>query len=209
MLNHASQPYKAIFALAWEGGLRRSEILLLKIADLQDCGDYIKVTVRNSKSEPRTVLIIRFKDIIRDWLRKHKWRRDKEAYLFPAKTAGPYEPLSPRTLANYMKRLKEKLKLRRIWPHLLRHKRATELYKDLKEKEMMEYFGWKTRTMLDIYARITERDVHMRILQLYGIEPQPPTPKEVMELKEAKQLIDKLIQLALTKPDLLRTLLQS
>jgi len=34
LINHAKQPYKSILALAYECGLRRSEILLLKIKDV-------------------------------------------------------------------------------------------------------------------------------------------------------------------------------
>ena len=66
LINHAVQPYKSILALAYECGLRRSEILLLKIGDIEDLGDYIRIHVRNSKSEPRTVFLVRYKDILRE-----------------------------------------------------------------------------------------------------------------------------------------------
>ena len=68
----------------------------------------------------------------------------------------------------------------------------------------MIYFGWATRTMLDIYSHITQKDVEEKILRFYGIEPQPPTPKPVIEIEEAKALIDKLIQLALLNPERLK-----
>ena len=208
LINHAVQPYKSILALAYECGLRRSEILLLKIGDIEDLGDYIRLHVRNSKSEPRMVFLVRFKEILRDWIRKHPWRRDPEAYLFPSKTISPYVPLNPTTMYNYLGKLRKKLEIKkRIYLHLLRHKRATELYKELSEKEMMLYFGWTTRTMLDIYSHITQKDVEEKILKLYGIKSQPPTPRQVKEIEEAKALIDKLIQFALTSPELLRSLL--
>jgi len=72
---------------------------------------------------------------------------------------------------------------------------------------MMLYFGWTTRTMLDIYSHITQKDVEEKILKLYGIKSQPPTPRQVKEIEEAKALIDKLIQFALTNLELLRSLL--
>jgi len=53
LINHAVQPHKSILALAYECGLRRAEILLLKVGDVQDLGDYIKIYVRISKSKPR------------------------------------------------------------------------------------------------------------------------------------------------------------
>ena len=211
LINHAVQPHKSILALAYEGGLRRSEILLLKVKDVIDCGDYIKITVRNSKSKPRTVIIVQFRDIIRDWLKRHKWRNDPEALLFPARTKGPYRPMKASTIYNYLLKLKKRLGVkRRIYLHLLRHLRATELFKEgLRERELMEYFGWKTRTMIDIYSHISEKDVHRRILELYGIEPRPKTVREVKEVEEAKALIDRLIQLALQSPELLKSLLSN
>jgi len=126
-------------------------------------------------------------------------------YQFPSKTISPYVPLNPVTMYNYLGKLRKKLGIKkRIYLHLLRHKRATELYKELSEKEMMIYFGWATRTMLDIYSHITQKDVEEKILRFYGIEPQPPTPKQVIEIEEAKALIDKLIQLALLNPERLK-----
>ncbi len=57
----------------------------------------------------------------------------------------------------------------KFYPHLLRHKRATKLYGKLAEKEMMELFGWRTRTMIDIYAHITQKHIEEKVLSLYGI----------------------------------------
>lgn len=208
LINYAVQPHKSIIALAYECALRRSEILLLRIGDIEDYGDYIKITVRRSKSKPRTVLLIKYKHILREWLKKHPTKNDPQAFVFFSKTHGVYKPMSTGTLYNYLMKLKRKLKLKtRIYLHLFRHKRATELYKELKEKEMMEYFGWTTRTMIDIYAQIVERDVHEKILTLYGIKPKPPSPREALEIEEAKQLIDRLLELALENPGLLRSLL--
>ena len=107
---------------------------------------------------------------------------------------------------NYLSKLKKKLGIK-IYLHLLRHKKATELYKELSEKEMMIYFGWTTRTMLDIYSHITQKDVEEKILRIYGVGPVLPSPKQIKEVEEAKALINKLIQLALSNPDLLRRIL--
>ena len=107
-------------ALAYECGLRRSEILLLKIRDVKDLGDYIRIRVRNFKSKPRMVFLVRFKEILREWVKKHPWRKGPEAYLFPSKTIPPYVPLNPTILYNYLPKLKKKLGLKkRTYLHLL------------------------------------------------------------------------------------------
>jgi len=118
----------------------------------------------------RAVYIVMYQKYLRDWLVEHPWRSDPDAYLFPARTKGPYHQVSRTTVYNYILKLKKKLGINtRFYPHLLRHKRATELYGKLAEKEMMELFGWKTRTMLDIYAHITQKHVEEKVLSLYGI----------------------------------------
>ena len=50
--------------------------------------------------------------------------------------------------------------------HVLRHTRATEILrkKMLTEKEMMLWFGWKTRKMIDVYSHITMEDVEKSYL---------------------------------------------
>ena len=57
-------------------------------------------------------------------------------------------------------------------PHNLRHLRVTELYKSRKftELEMMKWFGWRTRTMIDVYSKITMNDVEKKVRELYRIE---------------------------------------
>ena len=53
--------------------------------------------------------------------------------------------------------------------HILRHSRATELLRKrvFTEQEMMKWFGWKTRKMIDVYSHITMEDVEEHYLSLY------------------------------------------
>ncbi len=57
----------------------------------------------------------------------------------------------------------------RIYPHLLRHHRAIELYRKLSEKEMMQWFGWRTRYMINIYSHVKETRAIERVLSIYGL----------------------------------------
>ncbi len=108
----------------------------------------------------RTVYIVMYQKYLREWLVEHPWKSDPDAFLFPARSKEPYHQMNRTTVYNYILRLKKKLGVNtRFYPHLLRHKRATELYGELAEKEMMELVGWKTCAMLDIYAHITQRHV--------------------------------------------------
>jgi len=170
ILKNSSTFYKALFSIIYEGGLRLGEALSIRIRHVEDHGNYIKVIVPKSKTMQRAVYIVTYQRYLRDWLAEHPWGSDPDAFLFPARSRGPYHQVNRTTIYNYILKLKRKLGINtRFYPHLLRHKRATELYGKLAEKEMMELFGWKTRTMLDIYAHITQKHVEEKVLSLYGI----------------------------------------
>ena len=49
-------------------------------------GDYIRLRIRKSKSKPRVVVVVRYQNLVKEWLRKHLGRDDPEAPLFYTKT---------------------------------------------------------------------------------------------------------------------------
>jgi len=112
----------------------------------------------------RAVYIVTYQRHLRDWLAEHPWGSDPDAFLFPARTRGPYHQVSRTTVYNHVLKLKKLGIKTRFYLHLLRHKRATELYGKLAEKEMMQLFGWSTCTMPDIYAHITQKHVEEKVL---------------------------------------------
>jgi len=71
----------------------------------------------------RAVYIVRHQKYLREWLAEHPWKDRPDVYLFPARTKGPYAPLNPSALYNYIARLKKKIGIDiKFYPHLLRHK---------------------------------------------------------------------------------------
>ena len=179
LIERARQPYKAIFVLLYEGGLRRCEILSLKYGDVRDWDVGYKVVIRFSKSEPRSVFIVKYAHILRDWLMQHRSKNPQDWLFY--NSYG--EPIRPSALTVYLRRLARRLGLNPdlLHPHNLRHLRATELYKSRKftELELMKWFGWKTRKMIDVYSKITMDDVEERVRELYGIERAGGTEEEV------------------------------
>ncbi len=179
LIEHAKQPYKAVLALLYEGGLRRSEVLSLRYGDVEPWDYGYKVIVRRSKSEPRAVFIIRYQQVLREWLQQHRSKDPGDVLFYTSSGA----PMGRSALNMYIRRLAMRLGLDpdalNLHPHAFRHLRATELYKSRKltEKEMMEYFGWKTREMIDVYALIVQNDVEESIRRIYGL-PEPAAPNE-------------------------------
>jgi len=166
MIDHADQPYKTIIAIIYETGARRGEVLSLKVGDVEDAGDYIRLKIRRSKSKPRVIVVVRYQNLIRDWLRRHIAKDDPNAPLFYTNTG---KQVRGSDLYMYISRLRKRLGISdRIYLHLLRHYRATELYGKLSEKEMMQWFGWSTRYMIDIYSHLKESAVVEKTWQSTG-----------------------------------------
>jgi len=154
----------ALIALIYETGCRVSEALNLRIGDTEVSRHGLRVTFRKSKSEPRRVLLILYADLVSSWLKVHRARRDPKAYLFYGR--DPYKKLSRSMVFYIIKRAVAKSGInKKVYPHLLRHTRATELYKVFKELEMMKWFGWRTRSMIDVYSRISQEDLENKYLE--------------------------------------------
>ena len=158
--------YKALFSLVYETGCRISEALNLKLKDTQIDKYGVKVFFRKSKSEARAVRVVIFADIVKKWLEVHPSRDNSNAFLFFGRKP---ERKMARSTAFYQlkKAVRDAGIKRRVYAHLLRHTRATELYGFFKELEMMRWFGWRTRKMIDVYSKITQEDVETKYLKSF------------------------------------------
>ncbi len=174
LIENLNQPYCSILAIAYETGARISEILNLRLRDIEDKEDYIKIVIRNSKSEQRVVYVVEYRNMLLEWLKRHLFKDDPNEYLFYSRLTLK-RPLNSSNIHMAIRRAKKKLGItERITPHLLRHLRATELYYKyrLKERELMKIMGWKTRTMIDIYVKLLgDPDLEEKYLAtVYGLK---------------------------------------
>jgi integrase/recombinase XerD len=86
-------------------------------------------------------------------------------------TVGRNKPLNYAAARALLKRLAKKTGLKkRIYTHLMRHSRATELATILTEAQMKEHFGWVPGSyMPSTYVHLSGRDVDGAILKAHGI----------------------------------------
>jgi integrase/ribosomal protein L40E len=165
---------KVLTAIVYETGARVGEILRLKGRDIEFDQYGARLWIRKSKSEARVLRVSVYANLLAVYLESRRPQADESVF--------------PHDYSTYLSRLRKAWRLanlpetKRMF-HILRHTRATELLKGrvFTEKEMMLWFGWRTRNMIDVYAKVTMQDVEASYLAaVKGVEvkkEEPPKPK--------------------------------
>jgi len=152
---------KTLVALTYETGARVGEILSLRKRDIVFDEYGARLFIKVSKSEKRVVRLFLYAKLL-------------SIYLETLGEIGDDELIFKHNYNTFL------IKLRKAWKlaglpeikkkfHVLRHTRATEFLKErvLTEKEMMIWFGWRTRKMIDVHAKISNKDVEKAYLTHY------------------------------------------
>ena len=147
---------KAFVSMLFESGCRISELLNIKIKDINFENDYAMINVMG-KTGNREIPISKSIPLLKSWLNYHLDKENKEAYLFP---------LEYRNSTKILKKLFEKAKIDKPYnPHQFRHSRASELAKQLTESQMNQFFGWtQSSGMARIYVHLTGRDLIPKLI---------------------------------------------
>lgn len=161
---------RCIIALLYESGVRIEELLNLKIKDVDFQSDPVKIFVDARKTKTkRKIPIVESVPYITRWLNSHPDRKP-ESPLFVNCGKHRGKKLDRRSVYAFMRRLKEKLNNgKKMYPHLFRHSRATELANHLTEAQMNSFFGWRHGSrMPSVYVHLSGRDIDNAILNIYG-----------------------------------------
>ncbi|MFH1972377.1 MAG: site-specific integrase [archaeon] len=163
---------KAFLSLLYEGGFRIAEILNMKIRDFENSTNYGKARV-TGKTGPRKILVVSSVAYINQHLSTHPFRENPDSFLWLS--IGTYnhnQRLNYIGSRGIIKRAfkRAEVKKKRLYPHLFRHSRATELASHLTEAQMKKYFGWEQGSdMASVYVHMSGRDVDNGILNYYGL----------------------------------------
>lgn len=114
--------HKCILCLAYAGGLRVSEIINLKIADIDS--DRMVIHIKNSKGKKDRIVMLSKKllIILREYFKSYK----PKSYLFEGMNGGKY---SARSIQALLKNVKSKAGVKKRGSvHTLRHSFATHLF---------------------------------------------------------------------------------
>src|SRR4051794_21480288 len=126
LLQAASAPkYKAAFATAYGAGLRVSEIVALKVGDIDSERMLLRVERGKGGKDRHAMLSPQLLELLRTWWREGRRRSLllPGGWLFPGR--NPVEPLSARQLGRVAAQAAGINK--RVSPHTLRHSFATHL----------------------------------------------------------------------------------
>ncbi|MDD5598183.1 MAG: tyrosine-type recombinase/integrase [Victivallaceae bacterium] len=170
---------KALISVLAESGARVSEIGLMKIKHIsfEKHGARLSIT---GKTGARKILVISSSPYLQQWLNNHPLNNQPDAFLW-------YNPqgefLCYNRIAAILKRAARRAGInKRVYPHLLRHSRATQLAGIMSEAAMKQYFGWTQGSdMAAIYVHMSGKDTDEAILRANGIEAEKKPQKQLLK----------------------------
>lgn len=175
---------KALISLLYDSGCRISEILTMNLKDVFYDQFGAKITV-SGKTGVRVVRIVGDSVIyLRDWLKVHPDPDNLEAPLLTRLDGKVTERMDYEQVHALFRKIAKRAGFsRRIYPHLLRHTRASLLALNLKEPLLEKTMGWVHGSrMSQVYVHLDDSDVDAAILRSHGFKteetnPELPKPK--------------------------------
>ena len=142
--------YKAALSIAYGAGLRASEVISLKIADIDSDRMVIRVEQGKGRKDRYVMLSEHLLDLLRAW-----WKAGRpQGWLFPGQ--NPVNPLTPRQLnrachaAAQMAEIDKPVSL-----HTLRHSFATHLLEQKTDIRVIQVLlGHKKLDTTALYTRV-------------------------------------------------------
>ena len=166
---------KCIIILLYELAARKGEFLQLKVKHIEIKEHQGKkfgfVTVPMGKTESRKLPIIYSLPHVINHLNSHPNRDDPNAPLFVNQGAWLGRALGEDGLKRLLQINGRNAGIKKkIYPHLYRHSRLTELAKELTEQELKKFAGWTPNSnMASVYVHLSGTDVSDKILANAGL----------------------------------------
>ncbi len=163
---------KALIMCLYESGARIGELLGMKIKHVEP-NDYGVKIMLHGKTGGRRILLINSAPLLSEWLELHPDKNNPEAWVWIGlgqRNMG--KRLRYPAVKKVIKTLCQKASIKtRVYPHLFRHSRATELAKSLTEAQMNQVFGWvQGSNMPATYVHLSGRDTDEAVLRAAGVK---------------------------------------
>ncbi len=144
--------HKAILYLVYSGGLRISEAVKMKIADIDSTRNLIVIRGGKGKKDRTTLLSQKLLHLLREYYKEYK----PKDYLFEGETGGQYSVKSIQNVFN--KALASSGIKKKATVHTLRHSFATHLLERGTDLRYIQYLlGHNSSRTTEIYTHITKK----------------------------------------------------
>lgn len=177
---------KTFFITLYESGLRPIELRSLKWKDINFNVDneLSEIHIYSTKTSKARTVYVKASTFYLQKLREEK----KSDYVFYSREDLNF-CISKATATLWIKSIGKKANIT-LFPYLLRHSRATELYLNMPSKVAQKFMG-HSKDMSDFYAHLSSKDVKEATLKtVYNFEELPPEKKHELE-KEIEALKQK------------------
>ncbi len=173
---------KCMLSVAFERGLRPSELLLLNVGDVSFDAMGARIRVRKSKTGERLLRIIATASLLGRYLESHPLKENPAAPLWVNElTNHMNERLTWTAWNRIMKEVAAKAGVngKRIHHYLLRHGSATEAAKHFTDSELKILYGWTMGSRMPAtYIHLSARDIDPKLEQVYSGKPIEPAIPE-------------------------------
>jgi site-specific recombinase XerD len=167
--------YKAAMSAAYSAGLRVSEVVALKVADVDSKRMLLRIEQGKGRKDRLALLSPRLLDFLRDWYCIAR----PEVWLFPGR--DPMLPMTPRQLTRAVHMAASIAEInKRVTPHTLRHSFATHLLEQNIDIRLIQvllgHVKLETTALYTQVATNVIRAVRSPLDQLAPLIPKPNKP---------------------------------
>ncbi|WP_347841526.1 site-specific tyrosine recombinase/integron integrase [uncultured Draconibacterium sp.] len=147
--------HKCILSLIYSAGLRRSELINLKVTEIYSERRLIKIADAKGNKDRYTLLSDALLNMLRDYYKQFR----PKFWLFEGNTNG--SQYSATSIANILKEAARKARIyRRVTPHMLRHSFATHLLEQGTDlRYIQELLGHSSTKTTEIYTHVTNKNI--------------------------------------------------
>ena len=146
--------HRCILMLIYSAGLRRSELINLKISDIDSERMVVHIKGAKGKKDRISLLSENILHLLRDYYKIYKLR----IYLFEGATGEKY---SSSSVANSLKKSAQRAGIKkRVTPHVLRHSFAAHLLEQGTDlRYIQESLGHNSSKTTEIYTHVSKKAI--------------------------------------------------
>jgi len=146
--------HKCILMTLYSGGLRRSELINLKITDIDSNQMLIRITDSKGNKDRHTLLSETLLELLRDYIRFYKPKH----WLYEGQSGGQYSATSIENI--FRKAIRKAQITKHATPHTLRHSFATHLLEQgISLRYIQEILGHSSITTTEIYTHVSSKQL--------------------------------------------------